>query len=158
MSQEETILLDTNILVYATFSEDPFFKKAKKLRDKAMKGEIKTCITPQILSEFYAVITDPKRVSNPLSPELAKKEAENYFKSPSILKIYMKKTTVRKMLELAEKYQIKSQQIFDVQLVATMLDNNIRTVYTVNQEDFKKFREIKTLNPLISQKGKRYKM
>jgi predicted nucleic acid-binding protein len=42
---------------------------------------------------------------------------------------------------------ISLQEIFDLQLLATMLSNNITRLYTYNQQDFSKFKEIEALIP-----------
>lgn len=58
-------LLDTNILVYAADKNSSFYQASISLRDKGLKGDIPLCICPQTLSEFFAIVTDPKRVEQP---------------------------------------------------------------------------------------------
>lgn len=43
----------------------PYQKKAGDVIRKAVRGEIEACIAPQILYEFFAVVTDRKRVEYP---------------------------------------------------------------------------------------------
>jgi len=143
----ELALLDTNVLVYATFKDDPFYSKAKELQVKVISGATRACLTPQILTEYYSAVTNPRRVTNPISPKEAREVIEAYLKAASIFKIYVKETTVKKMVELAEQHKVKGQDIFDVMLVATMLDNEIKRIYTANEEDFKKFEGIEVINP-----------
>jgi predicted nucleic acid-binding protein len=64
MITSETALLDTNVLVYAADGTSPFHRASKNLRDRGLRGELSLCVFPQILSELFAVITNPKRVSN----------------------------------------------------------------------------------------------
>ena len=63
------ILLDTNILVHAYNQTSPRQKVASSIIEKAMAGEIQACIAPQVLFEFFAVITNAKRVESPLPPD-----------------------------------------------------------------------------------------
>ena len=65
MTTSEISLLDTNILVYAADETSPSHQAAIALREKGLKGEIPLCICPQVLNEFFAIVTDPKRVSHP---------------------------------------------------------------------------------------------
>ncbi len=58
------ILLDTNILVHAYNKSSPNQIEAAGIIRKAMQGEIEACLTPQVLYELFAVVTDPKRVEN----------------------------------------------------------------------------------------------
>lgn len=53
-------------------------------------------------------------------------------------------------LELVKKYQLIGNRIFDAYLVATALTNSINTVATDNVKDFKKFTELKIINPFTS--------
>lgn len=140
-------LLDTNVLVYATHGKSPFHSVCKALRDHGLEGKISLCVSPQILFEFFAIITSPKRVSQPLNPKQALEEIEKYLKAKNIIKIYPKEDTCQKVIDLSRKHKIKGQMIFDVQIVATMLTNNVGRIYTYDRKDFGKFKEIEILQP-----------
>ncbi len=140
-------LLDSNILIYALDSASVFHLKARSLRDEALKANIQACVCPQVLVEFFAVITNPKRVKNPLPPQKAREEVEKYLNATSILKIYPSTDILERIVALLKKYEIKEAQIFDLQLVATMLANGVTVVYTYNQSDFARFKEIKAITP-----------
>lgn len=147
----QPVMLDTNILVYATNEDSPFFAKAKTLRDQALSGVILACISPQVLSEFYSIVTSPKRVAKPLTPKEARESVEDYLLAKSILKLPLRESATKRMVELAEKYQIKEQNIYDAQLVATMLDHGVVRIFTANVKDFAAFKEIEAVNPLEDQ-------
>lgn len=142
-------ILDSNILVYAYNEDSPCHKKAKEIRDKSLSGEIKGCITPQNLYEFYAIVTDSRRAKNPLTPDSAAIEVRNYYDS-RIKKVYPLENTFLKVVELVKRYQITKQSIHDIHLLATMLDNCIDGIYTRNEEHFKnlcKDEGIELINP-----------
>jgi len=146
--RDKFFMLDTNILIYALDEESIFYEKAKEIRDKAEMGEIEACVCPQVLYEFFAVVTDAQRTRKPLIPKLAIKEIENYVRSKSIKKIYPNDTTIKKVTALVKKYKTRRQEIFDIKLVATMLDNHIRNIYT-SDPDFKKYSELRVINPFV---------
>lgn len=147
MTTSDTGLLDTNILVYAADKSSPFHQTAVNLRDRGMNGVTSVCISPQVLNEFFAIITTPKRVANPRSQEEAREEMEKYLNSERILKIYPGGKVIREILELLKRYKVTRQEIFDLQLVATMLLNGVRRIYTYNSDDFDKYEEIEVLKP-----------
>ncbi len=64
-------MVDTNVLVYAVLEDSEHFEASHDLLDRAQAGEIPLCLAPQVLAEFYSVMTNPSRVSNPQSPEQA---------------------------------------------------------------------------------------
>ncbi len=51
------------------------------------------------------------------------------------------------LMEFLQKYDIKSNAIFDCYLVATALSAGVTTIATDNSKDFQKYDEIKLLNP-----------
>ncbi len=65
------ILLDTNILVHAYNKSSPHQHKAADILRKAMGGEVEACLTPQVLYELFAVVTNAKRAEKPLSTHKA---------------------------------------------------------------------------------------
>jgi|GEM_PF-1019615 len=48
---------------------------------------------------------------------------------------------------LPQRYGILKQRYFDMQLVATMLTNGIKTILTENTEDFHGIGEVSAVNP-----------
>lgn len=150
VAAKEPILLDTNILVYATNEDSPFFAQAKALLLQALAGELKACVTPQILAEYYSVITSPKRVTKPLSPKQASEQVEAFLQARAIRKLPIQASASQQMVKLAERYRIRGQAIYDVQVVATMLDHGMKTIFTANEQDFQRFKEIQVVNPLTN--------
>ena len=141
------VLFDSNILVYAHNLDSPFYNKATDLHRKVISGELNAAVAVQNLLEFYSVITDPKRIAKAKNPGIARKYCLAYLKAGFKI-IYPQAGDFEKMLGLGSKKQIKSQKIFDVYLVATMLSNGIRTIYTANERDFEMFGEIRAVNPV----------
>lgn len=139
-------LMDSNILVYAADKRSPYHPKAKAFRDKAVRGEIAACVSSTVLTEFYAVVTDTKRVANPLNPSQALKEIEAYQRTLPVL--YPTTIAMGKLGDLIEKYQIKGQDIFDAFIVATMLEHGVDRIYTANRKHFERYKEIHVETPL----------
>ena len=73
---------------------------------------------PSVLIEFFAIITDSRRVENPKEPKEAVEEIEKYLLSKNILKIYPEEDTLQRTIGLVKKYNLKRQKVFDAQLVA----------------------------------------
>ena len=142
------ILLDTNILVHATGAQSRQHTNAKKLRDEAAGGQFEACIAAQILTEFYAVITDPRRFQPVLTPSQAQRELRTYLSSTLKL-ILPKETTVTRMLNLLGSRSVKAGRIFDIFLAATMLDNGVQRIYTENITDFQEITGIDAINPFL---------
>ena len=136
-TSEKIGLIDTNILVYRADQDSTFHLPSVNLISRGLRGDISLCLAPQNLTEFYAVMTNPKRVTNPIDPVAARVEIERYLQSQNIHKIYQTADLMPKLLEThPNKYPPTRQQIFDLQLIATMLVNDITRIYTFKRETF----------------------
>lgn len=142
------VLLDTNILVYAANKNCEFHEIAVKIRDRVVSGELQGCVSLQNLVEFYSVITSPKRIEHPLTPEVSLEELNKYVRSENILKVGFSETALNILDNLVRKYKIIAQDIYDLKIVATMIANQADTIVTVNEDDFVKYSEIKVINPV----------
>ncbi len=139
-------LLDTNILVYAVNEDSEFYKAASEIHSKVLDGSIQACISMQNLIEFYSIITS-NRVQKPLPAQIAFDEIDKYIADQRIKKIQFNGDALVTLRELAIKYNVTAQNIYDLKIVATMPVNNIGEIITANERDFKKFSEIKVTNP-----------
>lgn len=141
------ILLDTNILVHATTAASPRHAKAKEICRQAWQQELDACVALQNLCEWYAVVTDSGRVSAPISAEEASRELEVYQASDSVKIIVPSVDFLAQLSRLLRHVKCKGAHVFDVLLVATMLEHRVETIYTENVRDFSKFHEIRAVNP-----------
>ena len=140
-------LFDTNILIYASDPTSRFNDKARKLLNDVLEGHVNACVSNQNLYEFYAIVTDPKRVAKPLGIKQASSLLQNYIEAENLPKIFPKETNLTHLVHLIKKYKISKQEVFDAVLVATMLDNFVKTLYTADEKLFRKFTNIKVVNP-----------
>ncbi len=147
MTTSEISLLDTNVLVYAADVTSPFHQDSRDLRDRGIKGEISLCVFPQIFYEFFAIVTDPRRVQNPRSQQEAALEIDKYYRTDNLLKMFAGPDLIAITLGLLKRYEIRRQEIFDLQLVATMLSCGVGRIFTFNEDHFSKYQEITVLKP-----------
>jgi hypothetical protein len=147
MTTSDTALLDANILVYIVDQGSPHHAASFALRERGVRGQTKVCVTPQVLCEFFATVTNPKRTARPLTQKEALIEMEQYLSSPVIDTISFQPHTQGFIIDLLKRYPVSGQDIFDLQLVATMLSNGINRVYTFNRSDFEQYKEIEVLSP-----------
>lgn len=140
-------LLDSNILIYAHNTASPFHKISRLILMEVLAGKIEGCVSFQNLYEFYSIITDPKRFEKPLSSKDARKVLRTYLNADNISKIYTKSTNLAITIELLKSERVKKQQIFDLILIATMIENEVTGIYTADEIFFKKFQFLEVINP-----------
>ncbi|CAN5210752.1 hypothetical protein BH09PAT2_BH09PAT2_10190 [soil metagenome] len=135
------MLVDTNIIVYALNRESPKYKIAHELIDS---NEGKFVIAQQNIFECLRIITHPvfpQHMQMPTAIDLMQK-ALPFFSiiGPNI-------TTHIIAFELIQEYAITENNVYDAFLVATMLSNDIDSIYTDNDRHFSKFEMIRVINP-----------
>ena len=142
------ILFDANLLVHAHAGKSPFHETAKRLINKAADGAIDACLAPQVLCEFFAVVTNSRLFVPALSPKEAAGQMAIYWRKSHFQRVVPKETTVERLLGLLEHHPVTEQRIFDAFLVATMLDSGVQIIYTQNVKDFEIYPELQVINPL----------
>lgn len=145
MQISEPILFDSNLLVYIHNQDSLLHSQAVKTITAVMQGDISGVLSDQNLLEFYSVITDRRRLSNPITPDAAATLVNQYLSSPFEI-IYPNLNTNKILLSLLKTNKFKDGQVFDAFLVATMLSCNIRQILTANVGDFEKFDSISVLD------------
>jgi predicted nucleic acid-binding protein len=143
------ILLDTNILVHAYNKSSPYQKSASNVIKKAMQGETEAYLTPQVLYEFFAIVTNPKRVEHPMLLDEAADLCIDLWECREIEKVDPTPLAPREVFKLVKELKLSKGRVFDCVLAITAKENKLEAIYTENVDDFKNCRFIKALNPLI---------
>ncbi|MBI5479964.1 MAG: PIN domain-containing protein [Deltaproteobacteria bacterium] len=128
MTSRDAALLDTNVLVYAMNEDAQHHAPCRALRDRALRGAIRVCIAPQVLLEYYSVVTSPRHVSTPLSGSVALSDVEKLATSFPL--IHPPHDLHDRVFQLLHEVPSAGGQVFDVALAATMLAHGVSRIYT----------------------------
>ena len=129
------LLVDTNVLIYALNQDSVYHNSAKPI---LLNPNYNFFITSKNVSEFFAV-TSKLKISYQSSLnfyEELKTNTNILFPTEKSLPIFEK---------LIKQYQPKGNQVFDVEIVSIMLDNNINHIATFNQKDFIRITEVQII-------------
>jgi hypothetical protein len=142
--------IDTNIFIYAHNVGSAFHAKAaafvkKIVAERDENGRHIVGVSAQVYAEFINVITR-QTIEKPLSLPEAIIVIEKYLKA-GVPIIHTQLSQLHTFLELAKSTTTR-KKTFDLFLAATLKDNNIEGLYTVNTDDFKDFSFLKVVNPL----------
>jgi toxin-antitoxin system PIN domain toxin len=143
----ELAMLNTNVLIYAYYEDAPQYPAAFPLLDRAQEAGASLCLSPQVLTEFYGVNTNPRRVSAPFTIDEALAEIGKLRALPGLTLLRVPLDVVDRWVALLREHPVAGRQVFDAQLVATMLGNSVIRLYTFNRTDFEHFPGIEVLNP-----------
>ena len=114
-----------------------------------MAGQIQVYIAPQVLFEFFAVISNAKRVELPLPQDKAAELCLDLWECDEIEKIASSELVPIEVFNLVKSKRLSSSSIFDCILAVSAKVNKIDVIYTENVRDFNKYEFIKVQNPFI---------
>ena len=130
MTKDKIFFIDTNVLIYALEKEASEKKEiAKSIIDECFDGKNFLAVSNQILAEFFFIATEKLKVDK----NEAKKVMEKIIERETITKTrYTEETT----LSAVDIQKESKMPFWDSLIAATMLENNIGTIYTENTRDF----------------------
>jgi predicted nucleic acid-binding protein len=140
------VLLDTNILIYATLCSDPRHPKASALLAARADVGNEYFVSAQNLAEMYPNLTGPK-TNPPDSPAMAKAKISSLAALDRLTVLPITRTVVERALELCVAAGITRQRYFDFQIAALMQLERIPTIVTENDKDFLGIPGIVAINP-----------
>lgn len=140
-------MVDANILVYAHNLDSPFHDGASRLLTRLIQEGGFTA-TSLILFEFFAVITNGRKVEAPLSAETALSVVKDCVESERI--DVLESVCDRLFWNWLAKYaaSTKRYQVYDASIAYAMHINGISTIFTKNVRDFKKFEFLEAVDPI----------
>ncbi len=138
----DKVFIDTNILIYATDKGSEFYQNAlEKLNKLFLEGNT-LFISGQVIREYVKVTSEIGKLS---LKEII--ENINFFQNHFAV-LFENETTILLLKNLVMKYKIKGRNVFDCNITATMMSNNIKHILTHNVKDFSIYNEI-IVTPLL---------
>jgi predicted nucleic acid-binding protein len=135
------VLLDTNILIYGWDSSSPFNEAMRKFLDSL--GEF--YIADRSLLEFYRAYTGPLKQSLDSTMNIIK----YYLKSKQCHILSSSPLDTELTFELAENHNARSGKIFDLNILAMAIENDINILYTKNIQDYPQTPLLQLIDPTI---------
>jgi len=129
--------VDTNVFIYRTQKQSPYYEECKKFLDLALMGEISITTSVETLQEVVHVFRRTKQ--NSLGIRVAKLILEQ---NTDLLEINA--GIIEKFVVLAEKYPRSDSR--DLLRVAACSYNGIRPIITLDK-DFKSYKEVVAMSP-----------
>jgi predicted nucleic acid-binding protein len=142
------VLVDTNVLIYATLSLDPRHARAREVLAQRSRADVEMFLSVQNLAEMYPNLTGPRN-QPPDSPELAREKIRSIARLRGITVLPLTLETSQRALDLCVENGVTRQRYFDRQLAAVMLLENIPVIVTENVADFAGIEGVTAVNPFI---------
>lgn len=139
-------LADTNILLRLVELQSPYHTEAKNAVDVLLKRGDTLFLTLQNVSEFWNVCTRPHD-KNGLGFSTAQTDVE-LSKIEQVFDVLPDTAEVYKnWRELVVIHSVSGVKVHDAKIVASMKAHNIQHLLTFNAKDFKRYTDIKAIEP-----------
>jgi predicted nucleic acid-binding protein len=140
------ILVDTNLVLRMSRTDDPDFGIAADAVDIARQQGYAPCLVPQVIYEYWAVATRPRENNGlGLTAGQANTEVGRMLQQFDLLRdppeLY------DEWLILVHQHEVQGKPAHDARLVAAMLTHSITHLLTFNTPDSQRFIEITAIHP-----------
>ena len=98
-------------------------------------------ITPQVVAEFVHIVTDGRRLSNPLTVAQALQRAQVWWDAEDVDRALPSDETVTWFLAALARHRLGRKRVLDTLLAATFRSADISSILTLNPADFAVFNE-----------------
>jgi len=131
--------IDTDFLVAAEIRDHPFHRPADALLQRLLTDGHDLAVAPQMLAEFIHIVTDPKRMPQPLSMADAIGRAEHWWQAAEVVRVFPDGQAVTDFLGWLSCHQLGRKRLLDTLLAATLHQAGVRRLITNNERDFRGF-------------------
>lgn len=142
-------LVDTNVLVYATFADAPEHARARAwLEERLAEGEGTVALCWPVLYAFVRLVTSP-RVFGPLAVPVKQgwTVAAAYLEQPGARVIAPGSGHAAIAAELAETPGLRSDDVPDIEIAALAIEHGL--VLASHDHGFRRFSRLRFVDPLL---------
>lgn len=129
--------IDTDFLVAAEICGHPFHPQADSLLRSLLADGHDFAIAPQTLAEFIHIVTDARRMQQPLGMADAISRAEHWWQAAEVVRVFPEGDSVTHFISWLTRHQLGRKRLLDTLLAATFHRAGIRRIITNNASDYK---------------------
>lgn len=134
--------IDTNILVYAQDRKSPFYERSRSLFEQVINGSLEMVVAQQVILEAHSVFIKVYKRS-PKEIVLLVGAIVSNFRISVVCPL---PTTLHRFGDLLSSTS-SSNDVYDIYLASTLLDNGITQLITANEQDFRGIAGFRVVNP-----------
>ena len=138
--------IDTDFLVAVEIRDHPFHREADALLQSLLRDGHDLALVPQTLAEFIHIVTDGKRMPQPLTMAEAISRAEHWWQAVEVVRVFHDGPAVRDFFVWLTRYQLGRKRLLDTMLAASFQSAGVKRILTNNGRDFKVLGDFETIS------------
>ena len=131
--------IDTDFLIAVEIRDHIYHKPAERLLDRLLDNGHELAISPQTLAEFVHVVTDPRRMKEPLSIKEALARAEQWWQAVEVVRLFSDGQSIMDWISWLRQHRLGRKRLLDTILASTCASQGIRHLITNNAKDYRIF-------------------
>jgi predicted nucleic acid-binding protein len=131
--------IDTDFLVAAEVRDHPYHRPADTLLRTLLADGHDLAVAPQTLAEFIHVVTDARRMPQPLTMDEAIARAKHWWQAEEVVRVFPDGQAVTDFLAWLTRHQLGRKRLLDTLLAATLQRAGVQRLITNNGRDFQAF-------------------
>jgi predicted nucleic acid-binding protein len=131
--------VDTDFLVAVEIRDHPFHRQADDLLASLLAQGEQLAVAAQMLAEFVHVVTDARRMPQPLGMADAVSRAEHWWNAAEVVRVFPNDEAVSDFLAWLRMHQLGRKRLLDTLLAASFRRAGIRRLITNNSRDYQVF-------------------
>jgi len=131
--------IDTDFLVAVEVKDHPFHDPADALLTQLLDEGHDLALAPQTLAEFIHIVTDARRMPQPLDMLEAVNRAENWWSAAEVVRVFPGEQTVHNFTGWLRRYRLGRKRLLDTMLASTFRSAGICKIITNNEGDYRVF-------------------
>lgn len=140
------MLLDANLLLYATDTSSPHHGRAAAWLEQVLNGDRRVGIPWQTIGAFLRISTHPRIMARPLEPANAMSVVQRWLDADPTWVPPATERTVSVLAELIDAVRPTANLMPDAQLAALALEHGLEVCSA--DSDFARFPQVRWHNPL----------
>lgn len=131
------IFVDTNVLISAVANRSPHYFHARGLLSRIEQGDVEAWISRQVLREVMSGMSRPQAFARPFLPAEILQTVQEY--EAMFVVAEDQPIVTQQLYLLLGQIAFGGKQVYDANIVATMIAYSIPRLVTYNVEDFRRF-------------------
>lgn len=131
-----TYAVDTDFLVAVEVRDHIFHRPADQLLGRLLDQGHVFGVTPHCLAEFIHVVTDPRRLPQPLGIEEAVDRAERWWQAAEVVRLLPDSDSAMRWIDLLRQHRLGRKRLLDTMLAAVCQTCGVEKLISNNEEDF----------------------
>ena len=140
--------IDVNIFIYASDSDSKYQQQAATFLEERRNDSELLCLSWLTLMAYQRITTHPAAFSIPLTPQKAWSNIEDLLALPQVRIIGEADDFAHHYLQVTSEFPVRGGLVSDAHLAAILHQHGVKTIYSADS-DFRKFRFLKVINPLL---------